>query len=180
MSTNDLATVVQPRLMALRLIVASLVMGVLMFAIIAVGMRQAGLQGGPVAQVDLLGYIGIAIAASGCAGSMILPGVIAANWRRQNGPGLIRETAGKPDSAVRLATALMPVYQNGLIISSALIEGPAFYQLIVYFLGGAEYSLGLALGLLILLALKWPTREGVERWLATQQNLLEQEAATGL
>jgi hypothetical protein len=48
-------------------------------------------------------------------------------------------------------------------------------QLIAYLTEGQPFSLGLGLGFLVLLLVRFPTRDGLERWLTNQQMLLEEE-----
>ena len=55
------------------------------------------------------------------------------------------------------------------------IEAAAFLQLIAYFIEGRPFSLGLALGLLVLMAGRFPTRAGVARWAAAQQARIDEE-----
>jgi len=175
MTEPDVPSIVGPRVRVMQLLVGGMAGGVASFALVAVVMRQAGLQGGPEPFAEVLGYIGIAVAVVACALSAIIPAVMMGNWRKQQGAAFLRQTAGRPEAPAVLAAGLITAYQSSLIVSCALLEGAAFLQLIVYFVGGESYSLGIALGLLVFLIAKMPTRDGVERWLAMQRGLMEEE-----
>jgi hypothetical protein len=69
------------------------------------------------------------------------------------------------------------IYQTRLIIGMAILEGLGFYLAIVYNREGNPLTLVGAGVIVALLAMKFPTRAGIERWIERQQELLEQERA---
>jgi hypothetical protein len=88
----------------------------------------------------------------------------------------------------RLATAgaggspeeWLNVYQSRLIIQLALLEGATFFFLIAYLLEGLPWNLvGAGVMLLGMLTL-FPTRSGIESWIANQRELAQQEGQAGM
>ena len=67
------------------------------------------------------------------------------------------------------------VYQTKTIIAGALLEGCAFFLLVVHMIEGSPISLGAALALILALAMLMPTRGRIVRWIENQLELLEQE-----
>jgi hypothetical protein len=125
--------------------------------------------------VPLLTFVGLGFAAFMAVGSVVLPLVVQASWRR----GARRQGGGTPVDP-RTGRALGPEeawwarYQTRLILQGALLEGATFYQLIAYRFEGLPVSLAVAAGLFLCLLMLFPTRAGVERWAAAQRDLVEQ------
>ena len=78
-----------------------------------------------------------------------------------------------------LVSPLFMTYQTKTIIGCALLEGVAFFQAIAYFLEGQQICLLLAIAFMAGIALHFPTRARVERWIERQTELIEQEKAVG-
>src|SRR5262249_15847899 len=124
-----------------------------------------------------ISYVGIAFA----AGVLLLVGLLTSlmetGWRRQiargNWPVLdSRAGEGQPSDDVWRWWTL---YQTRMLIRAAPVEGAAFLNLIAFLVEGQAFSLGIALGLLLVLILQFPTRDGVERWIETQRERIAQE-----
>ncbi len=73
------------------------------------------------------------------------------------------------------AGRLMCVYQIRTIVASALLEGVAFFAIIVYLLTQSMVGLLVAVALILALSLHIPTRSGVVNWVENQLHLIEQE-----
>jgi hypothetical protein len=72
------------------------------------------------------------------------------------------------------------VYQSRLIALLAILEGNTFSLLIAYLLEGLPISLaGAVVSLLVMLVL-FPTRSGVQNWIASQRELTQQEGQASL
>jgi hypothetical protein len=158
------------RLRVMRIVHGALCLGVVIFAVVVVLARMDVVPLGGAAQllppaVPLVSYIGVAFAGIIFAVFLILPGILESAWRKQVGrPG---SDGGAPDQWWAL-------YQTRLIMRSALLEGAAFFQLIAYLIEGQPWSLGVGLGLLVVLLTQFPTRGGVEWWVESQRDLARQ------
>jgi hypothetical protein len=67
-------------------------------------------------------------------------------------------------------------YQTRLIICMAFLEGTAFMQLMAYLVEGQLFSLLFALLCLFVMVTFFPTRDGVETWMAEQERLSKMPA----
>jgi hypothetical protein len=132
---------------------------------------------------DLITWAAVAITAMMLPMSMIVPGLIASQNRRNIAAGTWKPASGQyppgspfgPESLQSDAGKLAFVYQTQFIIGAALNEGPAFFVLVAYMLEKNPIALGLAILLLVALAARFPTRLRVSSWIDRQQELLTQE-----
>ena len=108
---------------------------------------------------------------------VIVPNSMAANWRRQIARGL-------DPSTIRLSSGQVVgwwgLYQTRLIFMAALLEGVIFFALIAYLLESTPWILGVAALFFVGLALLFPTQDRFERWIAAQQELVEQQKRTSV
>ncbi len=139
---------------SMQVIILALSMGIIFFA--AIDLFLVGTDGPAVeangevvdqaveqvATMPMVSYMGVAFAAIGIVMSSVVPSFIASR-----SPGTVQ------------------VYQTTLIIGAALLEGPAFLNLIAYMLEHQIYSFATAAVLLVFLLLKFPTIARVEDWL---------------
>ena len=151
------------RVMAMRIIVSALLGGLAIFAGIAIAYRYTGHPEAP-AQL-LLTYVAFAYTGVMTLCSAVVPALMAANGRRQ--------FLGSAEPIAE--SAWYGIYQTQLVVSAALLEGAGFLALIAFLIEGSRASLGLALFLFIMLALKMPSGPRIERWISNQQELLERE-----
>lgn len=70
---------------------------------------------------------------------------------------------------------LAGVYQTSLIISMALIEGAAFFTVVAYMNEGHVAALALAIGLLAVMILHFPTTGRIESWIKRQRENIEMQ-----
>lgn len=159
------------RLMAMRIIVSALLGGLAIFAGVAVAYRYTGHPAAPALMV--LTYVSIVFTGVLTLCSAVVPAIWAATARRGLLATPATDESGSP--APIAASKWYEIYQSQLIISAALLEGPAFLALIAFLIEGSPASLGLALFLFIMLALKMPSGPRIERWISNQQQLLERE-----
>jgi hypothetical protein len=111
--------------------------------------------------------------------SFIIPGVVVASARRQIAKG-IWTPMSDPTKSGKIYPAgdtgkLAVVYQLQLIIGSALCEGVAFFAAIAFMLERNPLALGMAVILLVCLAIRIPTRDRVNAWIDQQQSMLQTE-----
>ena len=70
-------------------------------------------------------------------------------------------------------SALVTIYQTSLIMGLAMLEGAAFFNLIIFLLEGKAVTLISALALLLVEVVRFPTRSGVESWVENQRAMLQ-------
>jgi hypothetical protein len=163
------------QLRTMRIILVALCLGVLGFLAVALVVRSNQVNPPPPA-VPLISYVGIAFAAGMLLLVWVVPAFFEAAWRRQIARGSwpvdSRTGGGPPPDEVSRWWAL---YQTRMLIRAAPVESAAFLNLIAYLVEGQAFSLGIAVGLLLVLVSQFPTREGVERWIDAQRDRVAQE-----
>jgi len=159
------------KLRTMQIITVALLLGVVIFLGIALTMRAQGGFGEPPAQ-PLLTYLALGCGLLMAVGHLVLPDLALGGMRRQIAQGTWQPTGedGQPTGPVSQAAALLAFYQTRLLVTLALLEGGAFFCLIAYMLEGRLLApLGASL-LLGLMALRFPTRDGVEQWLDRERH----------
>jgi hypothetical protein len=116
----------------------------------------------------------------------VAPPVILRNARRQ----VLRGAAGPTQLPPPLANLfseeegpmlrLLMAYQVATIVRIAIIEGVAFFSIILYMIQGAPIYAGAALALIVLVLLHFPSPERIAGWLERQQRQIEDERMLGL
>jgi hypothetical protein len=163
----------------LQIIVGALIAGVLAFAVVALAMggtRQAGDQ-----QHGAGGLI--SMVAAGLAVMMVVTretvGPLMANAQVRQiaagtwpGPGPAAGAAAPGQAAD--AGRLLAVFRAVTIVQTALPEAAAIFNILAYLLEGEVWSLAIAAGLVLWMALSLPTRGRVMQWLDRQMEALEQ------
>lgn len=140
----------------MQIIAFALMMGVVVFGVIVMFQTGGQLNGKP----GLLTWI-----AAGFAGLMIvnhlaIPSIIAgATWKKFVADGI------KQKSEKEQAQAAMGVYQAQMIVALALLEGAAFFNLVVVMQERTMISLGIVIALLVLMLIKFPTTTKVTWWI---------------
>lgn len=103
--------------------------------------------------------MGLVFGISALAMALFVPGQVVSAVR-----GKIRPTDPLDDQG----RILLGAHQTRLIITLAILEAAAFFNLIAVMLEGSVLNLGFALLLLGLMASQFPTRGRLENWLADQ------------
>lgn len=132
-----------------QLITAALIMGVVMFAGVAVTV-----QGGQPARPGPLDAIAMGIS------GLLLP----LSWVV---PGLLRKSATSRltvEEFEDLPGTLAPIYVQTSIVRNALLEGGAFLNLIAYLIGGNMLNLGVAGAMALSMAAMFPSQMAFESW----------------
>jgi hypothetical protein len=157
-----------------QIIVASLAMGLIVFAGIAMSLRMNQQQQ---PQDDFLAYFAVGFAVV-MLGVRRIVGSSTVTRHRKNiaaGTAVMPGFGGAPLSAATDGDRLLFGFQQKTIIESAMIEGPAFFVVVAYLVIGQAWLLGLAAVLLVMLVVPFPTYERVEDWVRYQLELLELE-----
>lgn len=150
------------RVRTMQIIVAALLMGVVSFGLMVTLVIK------PQQQEPFLAYFAAGFTAVAIGMRSVVPGLIAGNQ--------VRELAEKSHAGTgAIDDEFIGVFQTKTIVEGALLEGPAFCLLISYMLTGQAWVLGIAFGLLVLMAIQFPTRDRAESWVKRQRELLELE-----
>jgi hypothetical protein len=142
-----------------QIIVAALISGTLIFAVIAIFTAQPG-------NLDLVAYLAVGFSAVELAISFVVPKIVTRKAMQE----LPSENGEIP------AMALFGVYQTQAIIHGALLEGPAFFCCIAYMNTQLWWTLATALGLMAILAILFPTRGRFDDWVREQRELRSLDA----
>jgi hypothetical protein len=171
MSMADESGFLTSRIRTLQIIVAALVMGVLTALITFCSLRALG-NVPPAPPTPMVSYVAVAFAVMIVMPFAIVPALLVTTARKR-----LAHQYGEGNDT--LVSSLFMTYQTKTIIGCALLEGVAFFQVIAYFLEGQQISLILAVAFMAGIALHFPTRTRVERWIERQTELIEQEKAVG-
>jgi len=171
MSPSDEDSLFAQRARTLRIILGALIAGCLGFMVFAVIYRRS-VAGAP-PDLPILTYLSFAFAVVDTAISFFMPDSLIAAERRK----LAQSPENSPQESRPSGefVKFVGLYQTRMIISAALLEGSIFFFIIAYLVGGSLYCLLGALVLLGIMAIKFPSRDGVRRWVEEQRELLQQE-----
>jgi hypothetical protein len=159
------------RLFTLRLVHVSLCMGVVILAAVLIALAPAG---GVAPMPPAFRYIAVGVAVVLLVLSFLLPTIVAARWRRQIAAGTWPVlSAEAPEAEPNSEAAWWRLYFTRWLLTAAPLEGAAFFQFIAYYTDGLPLYLGVAGAMLVLLLLQFPTRNGVEAWVAAQREQVE-------
>ena len=163
----------------MQIIVGAMVAGCVMFLVIVLVIPGGA---GIALDTPLLTYIALAFAAAAVVARLVVPGIVVAQARRKILSGDWKVAARAPTAGSTASTGqdddaskLAQVFMVRTIVAAAILEGAIFLSLIVCLLQRSTLTLGLAVVLLAALAAHFPTRAGVDRWLADQMRLLDEE-----
>ncbi len=159
---------IAPNVKVMQIIVGSLMMGVLVFMVLSVTVLgdafqldqpKAPEQNNVEAQeaseeLPIISYLGYAFGLS-ALGAFSLLGPIVRSNAIKSVPSPLDENLDKTLNA----------YQTGLIVSAAVCEGGAFFNLVAYMLEQQPGNLAAAFVLLIAMAILFPTPSRVANWI---------------
>ena len=152
METHDHGAKLGPewrgQLRTMQIIATARVPGPAVFAAVVLATFQ-----GASAALELLGKIGLGVAAVTIVMSVIVPGMI----------GTLKETSSTQQ--------YLGVYQTRLITKLALLEGAAFINIVALQAEQSWWSLGMAGFVVILMIAGFPTRSKIEFWTQSQKEM---------
>jgi hypothetical protein len=193
---------IQPIVRTCQIIVGALIMGVVFFLIIvlvavppllnaapAVGEGAAAAPG--VAppndpQLPLITYIAVAVCLLELILAFVIPPTTVNRSRGQIAHAGSDKTRGdvaaeaKKSEPASDTAKLAALYQNQLIIGSALLEGGAFFAGVAYMVERRPIALAAAILLLVVLALRLPTADRIHSWIDRQLALLKEQRQAAL
>jgi hypothetical protein len=148
-----------------RIINIALLMGVIIFLVIAFAvMRKGKLAEDPWDVTSLMTLASLVFAAGNLAASFLVPPLLT----RRNVAQVLEHDAGDEDPAWagwgRAAKQLAPLFQTELIIRLALIEGAAFFCVIAFMLEGTLPALIAALVLVGVMVWQFPSESSLRAW----------------
>ena len=142
------------QLLTLRVIVAAMVSGCVVFAAIALVVA-----GGQLAEPGLFTYAALAMGLSAVVARLVvLPAVDAAAVQR------IAASGAQADDGI----ALLAQLQTRTIIGAALLEGPVFLLLVAFLAERSALALVAAGVVLLWLASQFPMHAGAANWIENQ------------
>ena len=161
----------------MQIIAFALIAGVLSFAGIAgflvFGNAPAARPGGqPPAAVggsEIVMYMAMGFAAVAVVMSFVVPNLISAAGVK--GVAKLAQD-GTSTGPKELFGRLLGVAQTKMIIAMALVEGAAFFNLIAFIITKSLIPPGVVAGLLGVMAIHFPTKIKLARWLEEQQQNL--------
>lgn len=160
----------------MQVIVGALAAGVLTFVGVVLAVVRGGVIGGQLQQEPLITHVaaGFAVVAAVLWG--IVPGLITSRMRQAIAGGNKSPLTTKLSNAaeVRDVAPLTVAYQSRLIVGAALLEGAAFFNLIVYMLEQQPLSLVAAGVLLLIMLTQIPTVSRLEAWVESELSTIEQ------
>jgi hypothetical protein len=171
MSSSEAADHRARGLRTLRLFNGALLAGVLAFLAIACVLRLNRPQGLLAAQPFALGFgpgaklatVAVLLTVMNVAMALVVPSRIVASQRNR----LARSEGRKLNDSLLLAA-----YQTARVLYLVLLEGAAFFCLIVFLIDGSGLTLLLALALMAGMLIGFPTESRLESWLDQQHQLL--------
>ena len=158
-------------LRTMHIIASALIAGVLMFggiaSFIVFGQAPAAQQGPNGSNVLI--YLSSAMAAMQVVLSFVVPNLISSAGVK----GVAKMAQdGTSTGPKELFGRLMGVAQTRMIIAMALVEGAAFFCLISFISTKSIIPAAVVAGLLMVMAIHFPTKMKLANWLEDQQRLL--------
>ena len=84
-------------------------------------------------------------------------------------------TAGELGAIQSESQLLAGQYQSNTIVAAALLEGAAFFNLVAYIIDGHPASLGLGIGLALVILSMFPSTQRMTNWIEQQTRLISEE-----
>jgi hypothetical protein len=180
MSLSDDSAVIDQTTRVLQIIVFALVTGLVTFLGVVLFLHaQPKPARNPGAVLPVITVVAFTIAVVLAPLSLIIPRLVSDAARKQIAAG--KWAPGNAPAGVTATTdagRLAVVYQTQKIIGAAMTEGPAFLALIAYMLESTSAALGLALFLIVGVALRFPQRAQVQQWIDDQLGRLDMDRQT--
>jgi hypothetical protein len=153
-------------LVTMQIIAGALIQGVVIFLVVVVFFLPVP----PNRLAVLNSYIGLGLALVAMAMSLVVPNIIVASTKKslvKGRPIDLPKQFGEVSDLGFLAP-LAGLYQTKMIIAMALLEGAAFFNLVSYMMERQPFTLAVVGMLLLALVMNFPTRRGLEKWLAEE------------
>jgi len=174
-----------PPFHALQIIVVAMMLGVGILLVVAATM---GPTLRPLPEPDEAGpvitYVAIAFTISALFARAVVPNIVVTVGRRKIAQRLAEaegaeggegqtDTGASPDA--RVAQELARLFYTKTVVRCAILEGAGMFLGVAYLLEGNRLALGVAILIVLFLALHFPTRSGMAGWTDDQRRRLEQD-----
>jgi hypothetical protein len=168
MATNEQPDILTPHLRTLQIIVVSLILGCFVFLAIVLFVPLGG-EGKPNVNDTVLKHAAIGYTIIICLVWLTIPQRVVSS--------ALQSFAKNQQSAdaETITRSLLGIMQNHTILSAALIESAAFFNLIAFMLERHTVNLFMAIILIAAIATYFPTSAGVTDWLERQGRRLREE-----
>ncbi len=164
MSDPDLQQKLTAPLRMLQMIVVAMVVGLVIFLVVAVLLsRNGGMMKPGEGETPIVTYVAVFFAITAVGVASFLPKVIVGNR--------LRAIAGMEPGED--AEQLIAVFNSTFIIRAAVTEAPGLFLLVSYMVEGQQIALLLAIASIVLLAFMFPRRDAVAAWLDQQLRTIE-------
>lgn len=153
-------------LLTMQIIAGALIQGVVVFLVVVMFFLPVP----PNRLAVLNSYIALGFALVAMVMSLVVPNIIVASTKKslvKGRPIDLPKQFGEVSNLGFLAP-LAGLFQTKMIIAMALLEGAAFYNLISYMMERQPFTLAVVGMLLLALVMNFPTRRGLEKWLAQE------------
>jgi uncharacterized membrane protein YqgA involved in biofilm formation len=175
-TTSDPQSSLAARARILQIIIIALAMGIVTVTLTVFVLRgdkpAAPVPSAPVYVFYL--FVGTAIATSA-----VVSRGLEANARRDATRGWPEQGEPTPEQLDAARATLATAYQTRMILRSALVEGPAIFGAIAYFLSGDRTILIVNFALICALVSRFPTATRFEAWINDQLNKAREERLQG-
>ncbi len=138
------------RLTVLRLIVAAMIAGAVVFLVIVVVVRSMKETAGPAPDPSTLSYGSLAYALVALIGSLAVPGLVSAGT-------MARLASTDVDDRAR-AVGLVGLFTVRTIIAAGLVEGAALLATVAHLVEGSTLSAATACSMILFLMFQYPRR----------------------
>ncbi len=148
-----------------QIIAGALILGPLLFMAIAVTSTWGQPPNDPT-----IGYVAAVFSAGVLVASFVVPPIVVSqSLAKLRGQGTEISTLD-----------LFNVYQTRTIVRAALLESGAFFSLIAYMVTHLEWTLALAIGLLVAMGIFFPTPGRFDDWVREQRELRSLDHGAGV
>jgi hypothetical protein len=170
------------RVVLIQIIVAALLFASIGFLAVAAVLVQLGVVEPDRELAGVMNLVLILFLIGDIIARLVAPSIVVAQQRRMivAGQWSLPEGTGQGKIAALIertgdAGRLLGVYRTRTIVASALLEGTAFFAIVVYLL--TQSIVGLTVAVVLILGLAWhiPTRCGVVHWIEDQLELVKRE-----
>lgn len=140
----------------MQLVVLALMLGVMVFTGLVVFLNSLPLAGPKRGIPVALPYFGIIGAIVNIVLRLVVPGFVTAS--------IIKAAAQQNAERDITKLELYPAYFVGLIVGAALLEGAAFFNIVIALMTSQSWSFVVVGVLLVMMAATFPTMERVDNW----------------
>jgi hypothetical protein len=177
-ASNDSPDLFPPdKVRAMQIIAFGLICGLGSFLLIVIWLVNgpAHTHAHAVGQLPILSFVAMAVFATNFVLFSILPGlitrqgvqnVIAGKWQQQS--------RNFPRPPTTIAEYLQALQQTTMIVGLALLEGAGFMAGIAYMLEGRLFALSIAIVILLIMLIRFPTLQRARDWMARCAEQIEQ------